>query len=90
MSRTPSAFERVVVVSGANPALALGARISRPAGRIKGYAPLAVRFAKLAINSAPHLDAAGRDTVKMLAQAILFDSDEKMERMTRFLERKKK
>jgi hypothetical protein len=32
----------------------------------------------------------GRDLLEVLAQALCFESEEKEERMTRFLERKKK
>ena len=60
------------------------------AQKIAKNATLAVRFAKLAINRAPELPAGGRDALEMMAQAVLFDSEEKVERMTRFLERKKK
>lgn len=60
------------------------------AAKIAKNAVQAVRFAKLAINRGPELPAGGRDALEMLAQAILFDSEEKRERMTRFLERKKK
>ena len=49
----------------------------------------AVRLAKLAIQSAPDLGPEGRDLVEALAQGLLFDSEEKHTRMTRFLERKK-
>ena len=60
------------------------------ARRIAKNAVGAVRLAKLAIQSAPDLGPDGRDLVEALAQGLLFDSDEKRTRMTRFLERKKK
>lgn len=50
----------------------------------------AVRLAKLAINCAPDLSDRGRDGFEVLSQAICFDSQDKYDRMTRFLERKKK
>lgn len=49
--------------------------------------PLAVRLAKLALNAQRHgLESA--QTLEAVAQGILFESDDKRERMTRFLERK--
>ena len=56
---------------------------------IASQAPLAVRFAKAAMNSA----ARGEPTEVLLEstmQAVLFESDEKRRRMTEFLEKKKK
>ena len=56
---------------------------------IAAQAPLAVRFAKSAMNSA----ARGEATEVLLEstmQAVLFESEEKRRRMTEFLEKKKK
>jgi enoyl-CoA hydratase len=56
---------------------------------IAAQAPLAVRFAKAAMNSA----ARGEPTEVLLEstmQAVLFESEEKRRRMTEFLEKKKK
>ncbi|HME90714.1 MAG TPA: enoyl-CoA hydratase/isomerase family protein [Myxococcaceae bacterium] len=55
---------------------------------IAGNAPLAVQVAKAALNSA----ARGGDPigVERLGQALLFDSPEKRERMTAFLEKRTK
>lgn len=50
----------------------------------------AVRLAKLAINCGPDLSDRGRDMVEVLSQAICFESKDKYDRMTHFLERKKK
>jgi enoyl-CoA hydratase len=55
---------------------------------IAQHAPLAVRVAKLSLNAA----ARGADTatVERLGQAVLFESKDKMERMTAFLEKRSK
>lgn len=55
---------------------------------IAQHAPLAVRIAKLSLNAA----ARGADTaaVERLGQAVLFESKDKMERMTAFLEKRSK
>ena len=50
----------------------------------------AVRLAKIAIQTAPDLGDTGRDAIEALSQAICFESQDKMDRMTAFLERKKK
>lgn len=49
----------------------------------------AVRLSKLAVSCAPDLSDRGRDVVETLAQAICFESADKFERMTAFLERRK-
>jgi enoyl-CoA hydratase len=72
-----------VVADGALLDEALGA-----AKAIAGMAPMATRLAKGIMNS---LFRVRPDTAFMMetaAQAVLFESDEKMERMTAFLERK--
>ena len=50
----------------------------------------AVRLAKSAVNQAADLNEDERDQLECRYQAICFDSTEKMERMTAFLEKKKK
>jgi enoyl-CoA hydratase len=50
----------------------------------------AVRLAKSAVNQAADLDEAERDQLESRYQAICFESAEKMERMTAFLEKKKR
>ncbi|MHC4937010.1 MAG: enoyl-CoA hydratase/isomerase family protein [Planctomycetota bacterium] len=60
------------------------------AGRIARNATGAVRLAKVAVNHALDPGERGRDLLEVLAQALCFESEEKEERMTRFLERKKK
>ncbi|MFQ5655837.1 MAG: enoyl-CoA hydratase/isomerase family protein [Planctomycetota bacterium] len=58
------------------------------AQRIARNSPPAVRLAKLALNSAQETGGRGRDLIEVLAQALCFDSDDKLARMTAFLERK--
>lgn len=60
------------------------------AGRIAKNSAGAVRLAKVVVNSAPDLSDRGRDMMEVVSQAICFDSQDKFDRMTRFLERKKK
>lgn len=64
------------------------ARAKELAGRIAGNGGLALRIAKLALNAV----ARGSDPepIEKLGQAILFESEEKMQRMTAFLEKRKK
>jgi len=50
----------------------------------------AVRLAKIAVNHALDPGEPGRDLLEVLAQALCFDSPDKLARMDRFLERKKK
>ena len=58
------------------------------AGMIARQGPAAIRLAKLALNAQRHeVDVSG--TLESLAQALLFDSEEKERRMTAFLDRKK-
>ena len=58
------------------------------AGTIARQGATAVRLAKLALNAQRHgIDMS--QTLESVAQAVLFDSEEKQRRMTAFLERKK-
>lgn len=57
------------------------------AGEIARNGALAVRIAKLAFNAVARGDSP--EPIEKLGQAILFESAEKMERMTAFLERKR-
>lgn len=59
------------------------------AAKIAKNSPTAVRLAKIAVNHALDPGEAGRDLLEVLAQALCFDSDDKVARMTKFLERKK-
>jgi enoyl-CoA hydratase len=74
-------FERYVEADALGAALALAAQIAQ-------QAPLALQVAKLSLNTL----ARGESTaaVERLGQALLFDSQDKRERMTAFLEKRKK
>ena len=50
---------------------------------------LAVRLAKIALNAASNSVDRRHMMLECISQGITFDSDDKKERMTRFLERKK-
>lgn len=51
--------------------------------------PMAVRLSKMALNAAVNTVDRRSQMVEMLSQGILFESPDKKERMTKFLERKK-
>jgi len=75
-------FERLVDQGQAlEAARELGAQIAR-------NAPLAVQVAKVSLNAAAR--GADATTAERLGQALLFDSPEKRERMTAFLEKRSK
>jgi enoyl-CoA hydratase len=52
-------------------------------------APMAVRLAKVALNAAVNTVDRRSTMVEFLSQGILFESEEKHERMRAFLEKKK-
>jgi enoyl-CoA hydratase len=58
----------------------------RWADRIAAQAPLAIRLTK----SVFHAPREAHPFIDNLAQAVLFETDDKHERMTRFLERTKR
>ncbi|MEW6434170.1 MAG: enoyl-CoA hydratase-related protein [Myxococcota bacterium] len=64
------------------------AEAKRIAGIIAANAPLAVQVAKVSLNALARREGAA--PVEWLGQALLFDSPEKRERMTAFLEKRKK
>lgn len=72
-------FERLVDSDALGAALAL-------AGHIAQNAPLAVQVAKVSLNALARPQDAG--PIERLGQALLFDSPEKRERMTAFLEKR--
>lgn len=74
-------FERLVEENALSEALRLAKEIS-------ANSPLAVQVAKVALNSLSKVREAG--PVEKLGQALLFDSPEKRERMTAFLEKRSK
>ena len=65
-------------------------RAGEIAAQIARQGRMALRLAKIALNASSRT---GQDTgflVEQIAQAVLFDSQDKYDRMTAFLERKKK
>ena len=59
------------------------------AGKIAANGTLAVRLAKSAVNAAARGAGDHMNLIESLSQAILFDDEEKLERMKKFLDRKK-
>jgi enoyl-CoA hydratase len=51
--------------------------------------PLAIRLAKAALNAGPEMSVDAAMALESAIQAVLFDDEEKMERMTAFLEKRK-
>lgn len=74
------------LVSALHPPEELIAAANALADRIAGQDPLAVQYTK----SVFHAPAGAHPEVDMEAQAVLFEAPAKFERMTAFLERKKK
>ncbi|SHK14752.1 enoyl-CoA hydratase/isomerase family protein [Rhodothermus profundi] len=60
------------------------------AREIAAASPLAVRFAKMALNAAFEMSTDVGLTLETMMQAILFEDEEKYRRMTAFLERKQR
>ncbi|MFZ5470856.1 MAG: enoyl-CoA hydratase/isomerase family protein [Myxococcota bacterium] len=73
--------ERLVETDAVKAALDLAAQIAQ-------NAPLALQVAKLSLNALAHGGEAA--PLEQLGQALLFDSPDKRERMTAFLEKRKK
>lgn len=80
---------RIGLVNRVVPDAELQTATGELAGKIAKNSAGAVRLAKLALNVADETGGHGRDAVEVLAQAICFDSEDKVARMTKFLERKK-
>ncbi|MBI4443615.1 MAG: enoyl-CoA hydratase/isomerase family protein [Acidobacteria bacterium] len=59
------------------------------ARKILARAPLAVRLAKLSLNASSQVPLDGGLIIEMLAQGILYESKDKYEGMTAFLEKRK-
>ena len=74
-------FERFVDTDALSAALVV-------ARQIAANAPLAVQVAKVSLNTLARGDSVV--AIERLGQALLFDSAEKQQRMTAFLERRKK
>jgi enoyl-CoA hydratase len=60
------------------------------AGQILKNGPLAVRLAKLNLNNSARTGQDSGLLLEQITQAVLFESGEKHDRMTAFLERRKK
>jgi enoyl-CoA hydratase len=60
------------------------------AAEIAGRGRMAVRLAKASMNALSRPGEAAAMSVESVAQALLFDSDDKHQRMEAFLNRKKK
>ena len=70
------------------PGAELLAAARRLAGRILARGPLAVRLAKLALNASARVDLDSGLLLETLAQAICFESEDKREGTTAFLEKR--
>ena len=71
------------------PPAELMARARDVANRILRLGPLAARLAKLSLNASARVDLDSGLLIETLAQAICFDSDDKQEGTTAFLEKRK-
>lgn len=81
--------ERLGLVSKVVPASELRATAQGYAEKILARGPLATRLAKLALNAAARTGLDAGLLVERLAQTILFESKDKEEGMTAFLEKRK-
>ena len=59
------------------------------AGRVLRHGPLAARLAKLVINASARVDLDSGLLIETLAQALCYQSDDKQEGTTAFLEKRK-
>ncbi len=71
------------------PAAELMPRARELAARILRLGPLAARLAKLALNASARVDLDSGLLIETLAQAICYDSDDKVEGASAFLEKRK-
>ena len=81
--------ERIGLISRVAPAGELMQTAKEMARKILARAPLAVRLAKLALNASSRAPLDTGLTLEMLAQGILYESKDKYEGMTAFLEKRK-
>ena len=81
--------ERIGLVSRVVPIEKLMETAKEMARKILARAPLAVRLAKISLNASSHTPLDAGLTLEMLAQGILFESKDKYEGMTAFLEKRK-
>ena len=77
------------LVTAVMPAGQLHVRVRELARKILRQGPLAARLAKLALNAASRVDLDSGLLIETLAQAICYDSDDKQEGTTAFLEKRK-
>ncbi|MBI2220905.1 MAG: enoyl-CoA hydratase/isomerase family protein [Acidobacteria bacterium] len=77
------------LVSVIAPPAELMARARDVANRILRLGPLAARLAKLSLNASARVDLDSGLLIETLAQAICFDSDDKQEGATAFLEKRR-
>jgi enoyl-CoA hydratase/carnithine racemase len=76
------------LVTEVAPAAELMARARAIADRILRLGPLAARLAKLSLNASARVDLDSGLLIETLAQAICFDSEDKQEGATAFLEKR--
>jgi enoyl-CoA hydratase/carnithine racemase len=77
------------LVTAVVPASQLQLRVRELAKRILRQGPLAARLAKLALNASARVDLDSGLLIETLAQAICYDSDDKQEGTSAFLEKRK-
>jgi enoyl-CoA hydratase len=77
------------LVTAVTPAGQLQLRARELAKKILRQGPLAARLAKLALNASARVDLDSGLLIETLAQAICYDSDDKLEGTTAFLEKRK-
>lgn len=77
------------LVTEVMPAAELMARARALAERILRLGPLAARLAKLSLNASARVDLDSGLLIETLAQAICFDSEDKQEGTTAFLEKRR-
>jgi enoyl-CoA hydratase len=71
------------------PAIELLSAARTMARRILERGPIAVRLAKIALNASARVDVDSGLLLETLAQAICFESEDKVEGTTAFLEKRK-
>lgn len=77
------------LVTAVMPAAQLQVRARELARKILRQGPLAARLAKLSLNASARVDLDSGLLIETLAQAICYDSDDKQEGTTAFLEKRK-
>jgi enoyl-CoA hydratase len=77
------------LVTAVMPASQLAVRARELAKKILKQGPLAARLAKLALNASARVDLDSGLLIETLAQSICYDSDDKLEGTTAFLEKRK-